>query len=119
MRALRPSSASSRAILLALAIVLITAMVAPASASALDLNPLDGFGLFGDAIGDVVKGALKTILKLLFGGTATHLTQGLVSWLVAIPHFTGGHVARLQSATAAMSFGAAGAVMSISIFRYW
>jgi hypothetical protein len=109
---------------IALAVVLGLSAIAPQDAQAISIpNPLDVpgkiIGGIGDAVAGSVSGAFDAIINKLFGGIAAKLTTSLLTWLIAIPNFTGSSVGRLSATTTAMAFGALGAVMTISVVRYW
>ncbi|MGH2948414.1 MAG: hypothetical protein ACRDPC_19515, partial [Solirubrobacteraceae bacterium] len=120
-RVLRRRRGSLAAAAGGLSVVLVLTAAAPPTANAgisvpnpLDLipNPLDG-------IGGLAVGAFDAIIKHLFAPIAKFITVELIGWLAAVPDFTQGNVAQLETTVAAMGGGLLGAVATISVARYW
>ena len=59
------------------------------------------------------------ILNSLFAGIQGKLTAVVLGWLTSIDGQTGGHVASLYGFTSGMALGLLGAVVTVSIVRYW
>jgi hypothetical protein len=102
------------------AILLVFAAV-PSPAQAIDIpNPLSILGgAVGGEIGKLAVGAFDAIIKHLFAPIAKFITVELIGWLVAVPDFTQGNVAQLETTVCAMGGGLLGAVATISVARYW
>jgi hypothetical protein len=104
------------------AITMISAF-APSEARAVDLNPghwvSDALGGIAGGIGKVAVTAFDAIIKHLFAPIAKFITVELIGWLVAVPDFTQGNVAQLETTVCAMGGGLLGAVATISVARYW
>lgn len=66
-----------------------------------------------------VTSALLSILQAIFGGVEAKLLTDVINGLLAIPNFSGGHVASLEQNTSAISLGMLGSVFTLSIFRYY
>jgi hypothetical protein len=82
-------------------------------------NPLDLFDAASDAVKGTAVASFGAILDALFGGIQAKVTAGLITWLVAIPNFTGTNVTELQQTVTAMAVGLLAAVMTLAIVRYW
>ena len=95
----------------------------PSSASALDLNPIHWVaslgGLAASLGSDVVVKGFVAILNSLFSGLEARLTLSVLTWLTSIDNQSGGHIASLYSLTSGMAIGLLGAVMTVSVVRYW
>ena len=76
-------------------------------------------GAVSDQIGNLAVGAFDAIIKHLFAPITKFITVELIGWLVAVPDFTQGNVAELQTTVCAMGGGLLGAVATISVARYW
>ncbi|WP_231398405.1 hypothetical protein [Conexibacter woesei] len=79
---------------------------------------------FSFSITDCAKDAAGTVISktfdMLFGGIQASVTQVVLTYLTAIPSFAhDGNIEKLSDLTTALAFGALGAVMTISIIRYW
>jgi hypothetical protein len=94
---------------------------APAPAQAIDIP--DPFSLVGGAVsagvGKLAVGAFDAIIKHLFAPIARFVTVELIGWLAAVPDFTQGNVAQLETTVCAMGGGLLGAVATISVARFW
>jgi hypothetical protein len=110
----------------ALGLVALVGLAIPHDAEAVP-NPLDlpgkAVGAAGDALGGAIGGgaerAFDGIINRLFGGLAANVTTGLITWLIAVPNFTGGNVGALSRSVQGIAFGVLGAVMTIAVIRYW
>jgi hypothetical protein len=76
------------------------------------------------SISDCADKAAETVIgktfDMLFGGIQAAVTQAVLTYLTAIPSFAhDGHIQALSDLTTGLAFGALGAVMTISIIRYW
>jgi hypothetical protein len=110
-------------VLVVVVAVQIFSLLSPATAGALDLNPLHwaksivgGATSFGSSV--FVKGFVA-ILNALFGGIEAKLSLQVLTWLTSIANQSGGHVAALYRLTSGMAIGLLGAVLTVSIVRYW
>jgi hypothetical protein len=91
-----------------------------------------------EAIQDSLSWVFETIMWGIFGRINAKITQDLISWLVAIPNFNpsssganawsyerfvAGHaqssIDRARLATSMIALGGLGAVMTLSVIRYW
>jgi hypothetical protein len=101
--------------------ILLVFLAAPAPAQAIDIpNPFSILGgAVGEGIGKLAVGAFDAIIKHLFSPIAKFITVELIGWLVAVPDFTQGNVAQLETTVCAMGGGLLGAVATISVARYW
>lgn len=122
----RLTPARGRRLLIAAIAALVVAMLlvflaAPAPAQAIDIpNPFSILGgAVGGGIGKLAVGAFDAIIKHLFSPIAKFITVELIGWLVAVPDFTQGNVAQLETTVCAMGGGLLGAVATISVARYW
>jgi hypothetical protein len=122
----RHTPARARRLLIAAIAALVVAMLlvflaAPAPAQAIDIpNPFSILGgAVGGGIGKLAVGAFDAIIKHLFSPIAKFITVELIGWLVAVPDFTQGNVAQLETTVCAMGGGLLGAVATISVARYW
>ena len=83
---------------------------APAPAQAIDIP--DPFSIVGGAVsggvGKLAVGAFDAIIKHLFAPIAKFITVELIGWLVAVPDFTQGNVAQLETTVCAMGGGLLG-----------
>jgi hypothetical protein len=113
---------------LAIAVLLVAVTQAlllalPSTASALDLNPIHWVAsLAGDAASlgsDVVVKGFVAILNSLFSGLEARLTLHVLTWLTSIANQSGGHIASLYGLTSGMAIGLLGAVLTVSVVRYW
>jgi len=66
----------------------------------------------------VLKGFVH-LLQAIFGGVEAHLITEVIAGLLAIPNFDTGHVAGLEHTTTAIAAGMLGAVLTLSILRYY
>jgi hypothetical protein len=112
----RPVVAAFAALLVAMLLVF---LAAPARAQAIDIpNPFSILGgAVGGGIGKLAVGAFDAIIKHLFSPIAKFITVELIGWLVAVPDFTQGNVAQLETTVCAMGGGLLGAVATISVAR--
>lgn len=98
-------------------------MFAAAPADALDLNPTHWVSsLTGDVAGlgsSVFVRGFVAILNSLFTGLEAKLSLQVLTWLTLTADQTGGHVAALYNLTSGMAIGLLGAVLTVSIVRYW
>ena len=99
-------------------------LLTPASAHALSLPPISPVPGFPTApltgIGtQIFTKAFLAILNSLFAGIPGKLTAVVLGWLTSIDGQTGGHVASLYSFTSGMALGLLGAVVTVSMVRYW
>jgi hypothetical protein len=110
--------AAAAALLVAMVLVF---LAEPAPAQAIDIpNPLSILGgAVGGGVGKLAVGAFDAIIKHLFAPIAKFITVELIGWLVAVPDFTQGNVAQLETTVCAMGGGLLGAVATISVARYW
>ena len=106
-----------------LAVVLVLCALLAAPAQAVSVNPLTwpgaAIGAVSGGIGGLAVGAFDAIIHELFSPISRFVTTELIGWLVAVPNFTHGHVARLETTVVAMGGGLLGAVATISTLRYW
>jgi hypothetical protein len=82
-------------------------------------DPGDAFDAATGAVKDTAVGAFGAILGALFGGIQAKVTQALLTWLVAVPNFTGGNVAELSKTLTGISFGLVAVVMTFAVIRFW
>lgn len=75
-------------------------------------------GVLGPLIG-IAVGGFEAIIKVLFAPIAKFITTEVIGWLITIPNLTGGNVAQLEQTVAGMAIGAAAAVSTFAIIRYW
>ncbi len=68
---------------------------------------------------DPVETALSKVLQAIFGGIEAKLITGVINGLLTIPNFDTGHVAALEHTTVAIAAGMLGAVLTLSILRYY
>jgi hypothetical protein len=114
------------------ALALVAALVAaaqlltlatPERAEALDLNPLHWIGsLAGDALGvgtGIFVRGFVAIINSLFSGFEAKLTLSALTWLTSLDNQSGGHITTLYNLTSGMAIGLLGAVITVSIVRYW
>lgn len=124
--------AALRALLVALAAWAVVSLLFPDQASAGVSDAVQ------DAIKDSLNWVFETIMWGIFGRINAKITQDLISWLVAIPNFdpsSGGanvwdyerfvagraqsSIDRARLATTMIALGGLGAVMTLSVIRYW
>jgi hypothetical protein len=82
-------------------------------------DPGDAFDAATGAVKDTAVGAFGAILGALFGGIQAKVTQALLTWLIAVPNFTGGNVAELSKTLTGISFGLVAVVMTFAVIRFW
>ncbi len=103
-------------------VMLLVSAAAPAPTQAAIPIP-NPFGILGGTvsgeIGKLAVGAFDAIIKHLFAPIAKFITVELIGWLVAVPDFTQGNVAQLETTVCAMGGGLLGALATISVARYW
>ena len=106
-------------------ILLILAVVDPPSAGAEVpiVGPIvEGVGSIGHAVlhpADAALSALTKILQAVFGGVEAKFIAGVISALLAVPDFSEGNVAQLETTTVALAAGMLSAVLTLSIVRYY
>jgi uncharacterized membrane protein YgcG len=98
-------------------------LLAPQSAQAISLNPLNLLspvtnGLSGVGAGIFVRGFVA-ILNSLFSGAEAKLTLQVLTWLTSVGDQSGGRITSLYGFTSGMALGLLGAVVTVSIVRYW
>lgn len=101
---------------LAGALLALQAIVMPARADA-----VLGLPSPGEIVKDGVESAFDFVLKQLFGGIPSKLTEAAVSWQLHLPSeaFTNSNVAELNRTTTAAAFALLGLVMTAGVLRYW
>ena len=82
-------------------------------------DPLDAFDAASDAVKGGAVSAFGAILGALFGGIQANITAALITWLVAIPNFTGGSIGGFAGTLNAIAFGLLGIVMTFAVVRVW
>jgi hypothetical protein len=121
--ATRPRGWTLWAVGAALIVVLLLSAVTPPRANAGIPNPLslipNPLGSLAGEIGELAVGAFDAVIKHLFAPVAKFITVELIGWLAAIPDFTQGNMAELQTTVSAMGGGLLGAVATIAVARYW
>jgi hypothetical protein len=104
-----------------LVVVLSACAAAPAPAQAITIP--DPLSIVGGAVsaevGKLAVGAFDAIIRHLFAPITKFITVELIGWLAAVPDFTQGNVAELETTVCAMGGGLLGAVATISVARYW
>ncbi|MDW5592954.1 hypothetical protein VSS74_01305 [Conexibacter stalactiti] len=116
----RPALSPRRLVLggaaLAVALLALQAIVAPARADA-----VLGLPSPGEIVKDGVESAFDFVIKQLFGGIPSKLTEAAVSWQLHLPSeaFTNSNVAELNRTTTAAAFALLGLVMTAGVLRYW
>ncbi len=120
--------------LILFALFMLPDLIAPAHAQAFD--PVDALGdgfdflnpanLAQDAIekaGTEAAGAIQDaffwMLNQIFGGIQATLSVKLLTWLTRLPDFSGGQVMQVQRAIQIGAGACLGAVLTISIVRFW
>jgi hypothetical protein len=63
--------------------------------------------------------ALVKVLQAIFGGVEAQLITGVINGLLTVPNFDTGNVAALERTTVAIAAGMLGAVLTLSIVRYY
>lgn len=120
--------------LILFALFMLPDLIAPARAQA--FNPVDALGdgfdflnpanLAKDAIekaGTEAAGAIQDaffwMLNQIFGGIQATLSVKLLTWLTRLPDFSGGQVMQVERAIQIGAGACLGAVLTISIVRFW
>ena len=117
---IRPRRAPLRIVLgsgaLAIALLVLQALVSPARADA-----ILGLPDPADIVKDGVKSSFDFVLKQLFGGIPTKVTEAAVSWQLHLPSeaFSNSNVAELNRTTTAAAFALLSLVMTAAVLRYW
>ena len=75
-------------------------------------------GLGGQLIG-VAVGGFVAIIRALFSPMAKFITTQVIGWVITVPNLTAGNVSALEQTVAGMAVGAAGAVATFGVVRYW
>lgn len=120
LRLSRPALPPRRLVLggaaLAVALLALQAIVAPARADA-----VLGLPSPGEIVKDGVESAFDFVIKQLFGGIPSKLTEAAVSWQLHLPSeaFTNSNIAELNRTTTAAAFALLGLVMTAGVLRYW
>lgn len=101
---------------LAVALLALQAIVAPARADA-----ILGLPDPAEIVKDGVKSSFDFVIQQLFGGIPTKLTEAAVSWQLHLPSeaFTNSNVAELNRTTTAAAFALLSLVMTAAVLRYW
>ena len=83
---------------------------------------VEGVGSVGEAVLNPAEAVLKGFVHLLqaiFGGFEAHLITEVIAGLLAIPNFNTGQIAGLEHTTTAIAAAMLGAVLTLSILRYY
>lgn len=101
---------------LAVALLALQAIVAPARADA-----ILGLPDPAEIVKDGVKSSFDFVIQQMFGGIPTKLTEAAVSWQLHLPSeaFTNSNVAELNRTTTAAAFALLSLVMTAAVLRYW
>ncbi len=101
---------------LALALLVLQALVSPARADA-----ILGLPDPAEIVKDGVKSSFDFVLKELFGGIPTKVTEAAVSWQLHLPSeaFSSSNVAELNRTTTAAAFALLSLVMTAAVLRLW
>jgi hypothetical protein len=111
---------------LSFALVVAVALAFPAAAQA---DPISD--AIRDAIQSVLGWVFERVMSGLFGRIQGEITQALAAWLVAIPNFdpsaqqeyvagpAKSNIDAARQATSMLALGGLGAVMTLSVVRYW
>jgi hypothetical protein len=105
-----------RAAILALLLLLVTAVLAPP-----DAHAFLGLPSPGDIVKKGVKSAFDFVIKTLFGGIPSKVTEAAISWQLHLPSdaFKNSNVHQLETTSEAAAFGLLGLVMTAATLRYW